>query len=100
MGLNDRDVEGTWRYASVDKSLVYLKWRGNEPNGGETDDCVIMKQKGVWSDANCDSNYFVACKKYVGKSRSLSERKKNDIFLDCIENNGSRFLNGAPIRQR
>jgi len=52
IGISDKQTEGTWR--DVDGNVVpYSNWASGQPNGGSSDNCVIMKGDGLWDDVAC-----------------------------------------------
>ena len=56
IGLNDQAVEGTfvWQDGSIP---TYTNWRQvhpNQPDGGTTQNCVVMKPDEKWYDITCD----------------------------------------------
>ena len=52
IGISDKQTEGTWR--DVDGNVVpYSNWASGQPNGGSSDNCVIMKVDGLWDDVAC-----------------------------------------------
>ncbi|KAJ7990102.1 hypothetical protein DPEC_G00296810 [Dallia pectoralis] len=58
IGLNDRDVDGTWRWV-VGNPLTTRYWNQGEPNGGTQENCVENKNMVddlvfAWNDAPCD----------------------------------------------
>ena len=42
IGLEETDLslEGSWRWQESHQAPAYTNWDGNEPNGGDREDCV------------------------------------------------------------
>jgi len=63
IGISDRSLEGSWRWISILSSSQYKNFRGNEPNGGERENCGEMviglvgwsklTWNGTWNDSPC-----------------------------------------------
>ncbi|XP_075886995.1 CD209 antigen-like isoform X2 [Nelusetta ayraudi] len=70
IGLNDREEEGTWKWALDNSSLIQLFWTENQPdNGGQgeewgEEDCVHLEMiTRKWNDLRCDSSVKFMCEK-------------------------------------
>ena len=66
IGLNDRDVEGTWVISSSGELPSYINWYPGEPNGDAAEDCVILTNFGPgphWYDVTCNGLYYVICER-------------------------------------
>uniref|UniRef100_G3U0J7 C-type lectin domain family 4 member F n=1 Tax=Loxodonta africana TaxID=9785 RepID=G3U0J7_LOXAF len=69
IGLTDRGMEGSWRWAdgtpfNAIQSRAF--WDKNQPDNwlhhnGQTEDCVHIQQ--MWNDMYCDAAYHWVCKK-------------------------------------
>eukprot|EP01083_Nonionella_stella_P302446 1042767_1 len=75
IGLNDRNVEGTWEYADGSNSLCggdcggsYAYWHPNEPNDAGGEDCAVKEVNAadimtMVVDHPCTSEWPFACNK-------------------------------------
>jgi len=65
IGLNDRDVEGEWRW-SDGSELEWSNWNSGEPNDwGEGEDCVELRpNQENWNDTPCDSSRPFICEAF------------------------------------
>jgi len=62
IGMNDRQVEGEWRWAGRDGD--YRNWNNNEPNDhGRGEDCGQVLGNGKWNDADCNRNSVFFCER-------------------------------------
>ncbi|XP_052500224.1 C-type lectin domain family 17, member A [Budorcas taxicolor] len=63
LGLNDRDVEGDWRW--LDGSPVTLSfWDPQEPNNlYNNENCASMNKGGTWNDLSCDKTTYWICER-------------------------------------
>jgi hypothetical protein len=50
--LNDRAVEGTYRWENGIQA-TFTKWSQYEPNNYNNEDCAMMWDTGKWNDINC-----------------------------------------------
>jgi hypothetical protein len=50
--LNDRAVEGSYRYENG-SAATWLNWSTYEPNNYNNEDCGMMWDTGKWNDLNC-----------------------------------------------
>ena len=66
IGGNDKDVEGTFKWDNGD-TWGYSNWKTNEPDGGDSHDCIYIErnQGGVWKDYDCNKKYAYLCMKAV-----------------------------------
>lgn len=53
IGLNDRDIEDTYRWTDG-KDVEFTRWDRNEPNNSGGEDCTEMWGSGHWNDRHCD----------------------------------------------
>ena len=64
IGLNDRDVEGTFRWHDG-TTAVFLPWNEDEPNDGGglfgAEDCVELLPPGTWNDQGCEDPRPFVC---------------------------------------
>jgi hypothetical protein len=61
IGLNDRNVEGVFRWSNG-TSFVYENWRYGEPNDyGANEDCVEIEASGFWDDDECALKQGYVC---------------------------------------
>ena len=63
IGLNDRSVEGSFAWASKDKSNFEL-WAPNQPNDWKNEDCVHTlgaRHRYEWNDVSCDNCFNYTC---------------------------------------
>ncbi|MBM66509.1 MAG: hypothetical protein CMH55_09775 [Myxococcales bacterium] len=62
MGMNDRQVEGEWRWSGRDSD--YRNWNNNEPNDhGRGEDCGQVLGNGRWNDADCNRASAFFCER-------------------------------------
>ena len=62
IGMNDRQVEGEWRWSGRDSE--YRNWNNNEPNDhGNGEDCGQVLGNGRWNDANCNRASAFFCER-------------------------------------
>lgn len=57
IGLNDREVEGSFEWVSGE-SVGYTRWASGEPNNLSNEDCVLLYADGSWNDKACDSPWY------------------------------------------
>ena len=79
IGLDDKKMEGTFKWIGGKQRVKYTNWGVGEPNNGEeTADCVEMitgvkyekQYDGAWNDEPCVKNFNFICeipRKSVGK---------------------------------
>ncbi len=63
LGLNDRDIEGTFAWESG-STAAYREWRAGEPNNfNSNEDCgkYHINGGGLWNDANCADAILYIC---------------------------------------
>ncbi|XP_048764963.2 uncharacterized protein LOC125672790 [Ostrea edulis] len=64
IGANDLDVEDEFTWSSNKDALRYRNWKTGEPNDSkDNEDCVILKNSGMWNDYRCDSSRAFICEK-------------------------------------
>nr|XP_015106719.1 C-type lectin domain family 17, member A [Vicugna pacos] len=62
LGLNDRKLEGDWRW--LDGSPITLSfWDPQEPNNLHNEDCASMNGGGTWNDLSCDKTTYWICER-------------------------------------
>ena len=67
IGLNDRDIEGDFRWQSDDTLPQYTNWHAGEPNNwGGNEDCVQLNRWGdsTWNDEPCEYEFFYICESF------------------------------------
>uniref|UniRef100_A0A8B9THK2 C-type lectin domain-containing protein n=1 Tax=Anas platyrhynchos TaxID=8839 RepID=A0A8B9THK2_ANAPL len=52
LGITDKEVEGTWKRADG----TVLSWHRDEPNGGQQENCAVVRVDGTWFDYPCTSH--------------------------------------------
>ena len=61
-GFTDQYSEGSWVWANGE-TTGYTNWNSNEPNGGNTENCMHMNRfhpTRTWNDGECwIPNYFI-----------------------------------------
>ncbi|XP_070537638.1 perlucin-like protein [Ptychodera flava] len=65
IGLNDRAIEGIWKWYSGSK-VEYFNWAARQPdNWRGNEDCVEIwdREKGLWNDRKCTEKRGYICKK-------------------------------------
>ncbi|XP_062576212.1 macrophage mannose receptor 1-like [Saccostrea cucullata] len=70
IGGTDEESEGTFYWEHSNSTLNYTNWNRNDPNGGSSENCIVMVSGGVWNDENCDDYLYYIC-----------ERKKLIIYM-------------------
>ncbi len=65
IGLNDLDVEGTFRW-ETGPPVSYVGFTGIEPNDNGVEDCVYTNSNGSWNDSNCGASIPAICECEVG----------------------------------
>ncbi|XP_053307079.1 pulmonary surfactant-associated protein D-like [Spea bombifrons] len=61
LGINDIELEGSFRYPNG-QVIGYSNWYPGEPNDNlRVEDCVTMYNTGKWNDSNCDKTRLVIC---------------------------------------
>ncbi|XP_075886997.1 CD209 antigen-like isoform X2 [Nelusetta ayraudi] len=70
IGLNDREEEGTWKWAMDNSPLIHPFWSENQPdNGGQNqgwgeEDCVHLQLwSKKWNDLRCNYSTNCMCEK-------------------------------------
>ena len=64
IGIHDKQVEGTFKYASTGLSLAFTPvWQANNPsNGGGVEDCIDFGSNGQkWNDISCEVKLLSVC---------------------------------------
>ena len=61
IGLTDKEEEGKWVWSDGSNN-VWKNWRGNEPNGGTAENCVVISHDGKGIDVSCSKPRFFVCK--------------------------------------
>jgi hypothetical protein len=61
IGLSDRDVEGTFVWASG-LSLLFTSWAASQPSDGIGEDCVALTG-GTWNDTPCNIDRGFVCER-------------------------------------
>uniref|UniRef100_A0A8C3BIJ8 C-type lectin domain-containing protein n=1 Tax=Cairina moschata TaxID=8855 RepID=A0A8C3BIJ8_CAIMO len=63
LGITDKEVEGTWKRA--DGTILpkgHSSWHRDEPNGGQQENCAVVRVDGTWFDYPCTSQLPWVCK--------------------------------------
>ena len=61
LAINDTDQEGVWRDIYTGRSLNFtLPWIGNEPNGGNRENCAVLGNC-LWIDVPCEGSRPCMC---------------------------------------
>ena len=70
-GGSDLDTEGNWKWTD-NTSLSFTDWRKEEPNGGETENCLelIRVENSFWNDRQCSDPLYFICKISSGNYHS------------------------------
>ena len=68
VGANDLAVDGVWVWEDGIAWGSYTGWAtdSSEPNGGSSENCVMMyksENPGLWNDASCSAMLHFVCKK-------------------------------------
>ena len=62
IGFSDISVEGEWKWQDGAK-VVFRKWRSDEPNGGERQNCAMLfAYSGKWYAYPCPDPFNYVCK--------------------------------------
>ncbi|KAJ8026239.1 Contactin-associated protein 1 [Holothuria leucospilota] len=69
IGLNDIENEGVWTDAELN-GATYTRWRNGEPNGGITENGVLMYayESDDYIDVSVENSYYFVCKAAIGAS--------------------------------
>ena len=70
IGVDDKSVEGSYRYASDGSSAIYANWATGQPNNYNDQDCVLLwdEKEYRWGDEACHSTHAsVICERKHGK---------------------------------
>ena len=61
IGINDRNTEGQFVYASSEESITISNWNANQPDNYDNEDCVhFVYDLSKWNDLYCTSkNHFI-----------------------------------------
>lgn len=83
IGLNDREVEGTFIWDHSNAALNFTNWYPGEPSMGSLNeakgkDCVDILRGGLWNDRFCSFLNWAICEKDIG----LWSPNTIDIFQD------------------
>ncbi|KAM6037602.1 macrophage mannose receptor 1-like [Theristicus caerulescens] len=65
LGIRDVEVEGTWKRANgtiVTRESSW--WHRNEPNGGDQENCAVVREDGEWYDYPCKSRLPWVCERH------------------------------------
>lgn len=75
IGLNVRKVNGDYGWLSNSQRAHYIKWAPGQPNSGEENNCVQMRnpQKG-WSTQNCRRRNTFLCERFGDSHKKCSNR--------------------------
>jgi hypothetical protein len=66
LGLDDRAVEGRFRWLAGDREPAYARWEPGEPdNAGCNQDCVVLDDDddAEWTDTHCREVHPFVCRK-------------------------------------
>ncbi|XP_022311803.2 collectin-12-like [Crassostrea virginica] len=71
IGLNDREVEGTFIWDHSNAALNFTNWYPGEPSMGSLNeakgkDCVDILRGGLWNDRFCSFLNWAICEKDIG----------------------------------
>ena len=75
IGINDRDSEGTFQYATGG-DLVYTNWLRGYPKNGEPNDCAETWDITKWNDGSCYHRQTSICEMTEHSTRTEAEGKK------------------------
>ena len=76
MGIHDKNMEGSFVYASNNSPIEFNNWAAGEPNdyGNGEEDCVEAYENGLWNDVSC-----------VKKKRSIVCARGNFMSLTTLK---------------
>ena len=58
----DIDAEGTFKWATFEKTFLHENFAVGQPDGGATDDCLTMAfSSGEWDDVDCATQLKSVC---------------------------------------
>lgn len=63
IGFTDESSEGTWIWVNGE-ATAYTNWKGGEPNGGNTENCVEINRfhpTRTWNDGDCSQSLPYIC---------------------------------------
>ncbi|XP_065610016.1 CD209 antigen-like protein C [Cyrtonyx montezumae] len=62
LGIRDEELEGTWKRANGSiLSRERSSWHWSEPNGGQQENCAVVRVDGMWYDYPCSSRLPWVC---------------------------------------
>ena len=59
LGIDDKDVEGTFLYSSSNTPITLTNWAPGKPDG--FGDCVHILANGQWNDGDCNDSAGIVC---------------------------------------
>ena len=66
---NDIAAEGTFKWATFEKTFLHENFAAGQPDGGATDDCLAMAfSSGQWDDVDCATQLKSICE-FEGRCR-------------------------------
>ena len=89
IGLNDRNVEGSFVWTNKEVSSFRF-WAPRQPNNWRNEDCVHTlgaKHDYTWNDVSCDNCNNFTCFRGTGRTTLLgisSEYHRGDIFDSAL----------------
>jgi hypothetical protein len=60
VGVTDSVTEGIY-LTTLGPEATYLPWVSGQPNGGTTENCVLLGNAGGFYDWNCPAPQYFAC---------------------------------------
>ena len=74
IGINDKNVEGEFVYASSREEVTVTDWYTGEPNNyGGNENCVHFDYSEIWNDDRCSKKHSFICENMPLVIHSTSE---------------------------
>lgn len=84
-GLNDRNVEGVWKWADDSQTppdMSLIKWNGQPDNKNGNENCAAIFYEGRYADLNCNTPASFICKKSLtGGANKIQTNTFSFLFL-------------------
>lgn len=88
-GLNDRNVEGVWKWADerTPPNMELIKWNGQPDNKNGNENCAAIFYEGRYDDLTCDTPASFICKKsLIGVGSKTQLNTSLFLFIGILVN--------------